>query len=112
MPLTELDQLERIATALETIANSLPTSAVEAAPKPAPKARAKKKPAAKKAAKTDTPAKAPSLDEVRAALVGLADSKGKAAAIGVLSDLGVDRVSDLKADQYTDAVALAAGAQG
>lgn len=74
------------------------------APEPAP---AEEKPAAPDAAKAEqaqAPAQAVTLDDVKKAAVSAASANGRDFLVEVLSDFGVEKVSELQPDQYAEAI--------
>ena len=46
------------------------------------------------------------------AIIALSKDKGRDAAVAVLAKMGVAKATDLKAEQYADAIAAAKAAQG
>jgi hypothetical protein len=83
-----------------------PACSPAAAPsEPAP---AEEKPAAPDAAKAEqapAPAQAVTLDDVKKAAVSAASANGRDFLVEVLSDFGVEKVSELQPDQYAEAIA-------
>ena len=105
--------LERIADALEILANNQGASEVKITKNPTKTASKKKaEPAVEPEEKTEEPApEAPAapvtIDAVRNALKDLQKATNAATAKGVLSDFGVGTLSELDDDQYPAVIAAA-----
>jgi membrane-bound ClpP family serine protease len=95
--------MAKLVTALSTAPKAEPVEPERAKPAPAatPGPAKGDAPKTEQPAPTDAPA---TIEDVRAALVTVAKSKGRDAALGVLTALNARNVGDLKAGDYGKAV--------
>lgn len=93
---------EELAAQLAAMAGQLGDLAAKLAAQAAAEMPAKPKKAA--------PAKAPTIEDVRAALTKLASEKGASVSKQLLKDFGAEKLSDIAAQDYSELLSLVEGA--
>ena len=106
---TTAAQVEAVVTEAKVEAPAAEEKVKQEEHAPEPKAEA---PAAKeeKPARVELPREEVSYDQVKDAIIGLSKTKGRAAAVAVLDQFGVDVATKLTADQYPAVVQAAKAA--